>query len=504
MRGALARVIESGLLAAALVARPVALDAAPTNDCDLSFEHPANIHNVCDVRGSRGEGWRGWLASLLPSLKVPSRSYALVVGLSDYQGDWTPLEAPRHDAMKVSRFLIERAEFDYVVTLTDEEATGRNIAHYMVDVLPEAVAANDRLVFYYSGHGTQRYLPDGGVRGYLPMRESRHASWSSMVSMKTLEDWYGNLRHARHVLFALDACFSGLAGVQSKRDPRDLLVDDLSKRGHFLITAGAQDQTSFASMEEWGGSLFTQALLEGLDGEADLRGPNRPADGVVSLTEVFEYIRLRLNHAEARYPKIQQTPLRSDLLQGESLGEFFVQLTEFAAELKATPTDPSTQSATVEEKSMTSPKSGLLATRDIAPGEPLTEGAFRSVAIEESVDAPSDFASQVAGACLLNSVKAGAQLQWADLEFDCRPPGPAPAARPDKPQRLRGIYAAVAIPAGASIKADKVDVIEGEDSALDGPTDFEGEVEGTCAATALAAGERLLWSHLAFACDNEN
>lgn len=252
------------------------------------------------------------------------QSVAIILGVSDYGGDWESITTARADPLRMRKFLID-AGFDIVVILTDDEVTKENVERYMEDVFPELLGPKDRFLFYYSGHGTQRKLRNGRVRGYLPLSSSERGKWSSMISMDDLSDWHRNFESAKHVLFIIDACFSGLAGVQSKSDDGldRLTYLDLSQRGHHLFTAGTEDQVSL-SADIWGGSLFTKALIDGARGAADTATTNFQKDGLVSLTELRLYIRERVNAERRRYPHlaIKQTAQWSDLL-GASEGEFF-------------------------------------------------------------------------------------------------------------------------------------------------------------------------------------
>jgi len=180
-----------------------------------------------------------------------NKSYALVIGVGDYKGAWDKLEPAVFDAKKVTNFLINDAGFDYVVTLTNEAASKENIRRFMETTIPSKIRENDRFLFYFSGHGTQRELPDGKVRGYLPMCNSGKETWDTMISMKEIEQWRKNLAKAKHILFIFDCCFSGLAGFVSKgNEPeiRKLLLKDYSKKAHECITAGTKDERSFVSI----------------------------------------------------------------------------------------------------------------------------------------------------------------------------------------------------------------------------------------------------------------
>jgi hypothetical protein len=252
--------------------------------------------------------------------KAFHKSCAIVIGLSDFTGEWAPLESPYYDAIKVRDFLIDKAGFDYVITLANREATKPVINKYMEEIFPKRIIRGDRFLFYFSGHGTQRRLGNR-TRGYLPMLGSGKETWSDMISMDDIERWNENLHQAQHVLFLLDCCFSGLAGIEKKGRGKQLYLDDLAKYGHHLITAGSANQESYGSLKRWGGSLFTNAFIKAISGRADAGTTDFPKDGVVSLTELIEYIKKRLKEEAANDQRVNQSPLVSDL--DDNVGEFF-------------------------------------------------------------------------------------------------------------------------------------------------------------------------------------
>ncbi len=256
--------------------------------------------------------------------KTFNKSYAIVIGLSDYSGKWSALDSPYHDALKVRDYLINKAGFDYVLTLTNKKATKKLIEEYMEQTFPAMIGDNDRFLFYYSGHGTQRQLGNR-VRGYLPMLNSGEETWADMISMDDIERWNENIHEAKQVLFVLDCCFSGAAGIQTKGKGQKLYLEDLSKYGHHLVTAGTASQQSYGSIRRWGGSLFTTAFVSGISGGADAGTDEFPKDGVVSLTELEEYIKKRIKKEAARNRAINQSPRLYDLDVDmvESVGEFF-------------------------------------------------------------------------------------------------------------------------------------------------------------------------------------
>ncbi len=270
----------------------------------------------------------GELYSWLFRRSVFNKSYALIIGIGDYN-EWPTLESPYHDAIQMRDFLIKDANFDYVFTLTNASASKERINALMEDFFPNILTENDRFLFYFSGHGTQRQIGDK-LFGYLVLQNSEsEKSYGSMINMLDIERWDNLIYPTRHALFILDSCFSGIAGQQLKSPLDTKKIERLSQYGHHLITAGTANEESFASMNNWGGSLFTYAFLEAARGKADLRSVDYDADGIVSLKELMKYIEDYIDQTsvalKAQHPLskkgITMSPQISNLQQNK--GEFF-------------------------------------------------------------------------------------------------------------------------------------------------------------------------------------
>ena len=217
------------------------------------------------------------------------KSYALVVGISQY--DNYPSLPTANDPLRMRDFLLNEAGFDYVHVLTDDKATKARIEELMVDVLPGMIHDNDRFLFYWSGHGTQRPNDFGGQVGYLPLASSPIGKYATMISMGDIQRW-DEVIHAKQALFLLDSCLSGLAGSAGKSEPQELQIDQLDKPAHDLVSAGTAEEETIAG-DRWGGSIFTDAILRGMRGEADA-ATSYPKDGVVSLSELIGYVKTRV------------------------------------------------------------------------------------------------------------------------------------------------------------------------------------------------------------------
>lgn len=84
------------------------------------------------------------------------KSYAVVIGINDFnEPDFKDLST-QNDPIKVKDYLINEAGFDEVYLLTNEKVSLERVRSLMEEVLPKKMSDNDRLVFYWSGHGVTR------------------------------------------------------------------------------------------------------------------------------------------------------------------------------------------------------------------------------------------------------------------------------------------------------------------------------------------------------------
>lgn len=97
---------------------------------------------------------------------------ALIVAINDYPGERNDLPSCLDDARVFRRILIDRYGFDQggIETYFDGEASLQTVRDRLVNWLLTGAAADDRLVFYYSGHGwrTER---DGVLRECLCLHD---------------------------------------------------------------------------------------------------------------------------------------------------------------------------------------------------------------------------------------------------------------------------------------------------------------------------------------------
>ena len=84
------------------------------------------------------------------------KSWAVVIGINDYGGRHNPLRNARNDAEAIVCLLRDYYSFEVIPPLYDVDATRYAIMTYLRDELPNLVRENDRLIFFFAGHGATR------------------------------------------------------------------------------------------------------------------------------------------------------------------------------------------------------------------------------------------------------------------------------------------------------------------------------------------------------------
>ena len=246
------------------------------------------------------------------------KNFALVVGISQYD-HFSDLPT-QEDPIKIKNYLLQQANFDYVHVLTEEKVTQNRVKELMEDVFPKTIGAQDRFVFYWSGHGETRENRTAGHKGYLPLKKTRPAKdFSTKISMRDIREW-DDMIQAHQVLYLLDSCFSGLAGVSPQSHPKNRKLSEFNQPGRHLISAGNSKEQTIA-IDRLGGSIFTAALLEGLNGAAD---QGEFADGYITTSELTVYVKNRVKalNQQSGWSKSISPQLR-EMDSGVSLGEFY-------------------------------------------------------------------------------------------------------------------------------------------------------------------------------------
>ncbi|HTO13578.1 MAG TPA: caspase family protein [Candidatus Binatia bacterium] len=214
-------------------------------------------------------------------------SWAVVIGINRYDRA-ERLNYAVNDARSVAAAL-PRLGFNEVRVLLDGEATKAEFERLLYDELKTRMKPEDRLFVFFAGHGITVKLPRGGEEGYLlPVDGDPERPELTAIPMDEVKK-LGRRVNARHVFFAIDACFSGFAIARAAGDtnPSDAeLAAALEEPVVQVMTAGRKGQQA---VEESGHGLFTRRLLEGLRGLAD-----RDRRGFVTVTQLNAWLSPRV------------------------------------------------------------------------------------------------------------------------------------------------------------------------------------------------------------------
>jgi formylglycine-generating enzyme required for sulfatase activity len=193
-------------------------------------------------------------------------SWAVLIGINRYQHPRIPkLRYAVNDAQALERALLAQGfRQDRILTLTDEKATKAAIERLLGDQLRQQVGANDRLLVFFAGHGKTDLVRSGEEEGYLiPVDGDPHQLFSTAISMTALRQISDRLT-AKHILYIVDACYSGYA-IFNRSIADDLLEEMVKKPAIQILTAGRQQDEA---QERAGHGVFTEVLVRGLSGDA--------------------------------------------------------------------------------------------------------------------------------------------------------------------------------------------------------------------------------------------
>jgi len=247
-------------------------------------------------------------------------SWAVIIGVNDYQ-NWPKLRYAVNDANGIEQVLVNRFGFkqENIRKLLNGEATRQRIMQVIGDELsdPAKVSRDDRIFFFFAGHGATRTLADNRQAGFIiPVDADLNNYYSTAISMTEIRE-ASDLIPAKHVYFVMDSCYSGLAltrgGGGAFGGARTYLDEVTSRVARQILTAGGADQ-EVADDGPNGHSVFTWALLEGLEGKADL-----DHNGVITASELGAYVSPVVTSFS------RQTPAMGNLIGSEG-GEFVFEL----------------------------------------------------------------------------------------------------------------------------------------------------------------------------------
>jgi len=266
-------------------------------------------------------------------MKKLTQSLAIAIGINNYRNNIAELTTARPDAEELAKLLATGYNYqvELITDTTDRKPTLTELRTLLTEWLPQQLqppAKNNRLLFYFAGHGMS-LESDDGPRGFLLPQDAnpnpKPGESNNFLPMQELHDALIALP-CHHLLIILDCCFAGTFRWSSTR--KLVPIPETIHRQHYdrfirypawqVITSSAHNQEALDFLSDKRGisakdeqhSPFAEALFEALqDSEPDQNG-NRykkadlTKDGVITAPELYLYLR---DNVETRSGE-RQTP----------------------------------------------------------------------------------------------------------------------------------------------------------------------------------------------------
>ncbi len=249
----------------------------------VAFNGVAETRRRVTVAVLEEQGQQAASASLLPNLWI------FAIGVNEYQDPKVPdLSYAAADAAGlVEAFRSQEGrlfkEVNALVISDDAELqpTFENILDHL-DYLSRA-SHRDVVLLFIAGHGVNDsrgdfyFLPsDASIEKDGSVKRSRAISWRDLRAVLDLP--------AKKIVFA-DTCYSaGISGKKTRSVDNDRLVKELQEANAVIFTSSTGTELSQED-EKAGHGVFTQALIQGLGGQADL-----VKDRKISMKELDAYV----------------------------------------------------------------------------------------------------------------------------------------------------------------------------------------------------------------------
>ena len=230
-------------------------------------------------------------------------SYALVVGNGAYTAEGrNPLKGAVRDVEEVAAVLEKHG---FKVTLKTNLTKAEFDRAFAEFVLKSGKEKNNRLLFYYAGHGYTRKSATDENLGYLVMVDAPSPHRDEVgfelesVDMESIVRQAEKIQ-ARHALFMFDSCFSGtILNARDQLTPPESISDNIKYPVRQFITAGREGEIVPDHSD------FKQAFLDLIEGRAREPFP----DGYITGEELGFYLKNQVPlYNPAQHPQYGKIP----------------------------------------------------------------------------------------------------------------------------------------------------------------------------------------------------
>lgn len=242
-------------------------------------------------------------------------SYAIIVGVSNYEDVFTSLPNARNDALELTKILIDVAGFSpertYLLAEQADPVRGvrplqptRALIYDVVQRVAKEVDEDSFILFYFGGHGAEMSsIP------YLMASDTRlNVVDKTAIKVSDLNEILESSR-ASCILRLFDACRSSLTEGRDFSPGMTAAFEEAmmyKAKGWATFSACSSNEVAHEA-NEYGHGIFSYWLCEGL------RGDVPSDDGMVTLERLVDYV--KINVAQwCKQRMARQTPhLLSDI-----------------------------------------------------------------------------------------------------------------------------------------------------------------------------------------------
>jgi hypothetical protein len=244
--------------------------------------------------------------------------YAFVVGIEQYLNSSFPnVRFAEADAREMAEALKD-VGYEVDCVLLNQQATKNNIEHRLLELI-DSLGKDDRLLFYYAGHG----FAEVGNTVLSCSDSSLKRIGDTGIRMNWLLDKI-NESACDKVMFFLDACHAGAAALKSERSVLDSMSNEeiegfFSEAEHKVCFAACKFNQTSVSWSKLKHGIWTHYLLKALRGEVRSALQN---GRFLTATKLQDYLQkeVPLTAKAAVVQGHKQTPM----LYGPQTGTFHV------------------------------------------------------------------------------------------------------------------------------------------------------------------------------------
>lgn len=173
----------------------------------------------------------------IPELVSNTRFHAILIAEKDYENnDFEDLTKPIVQVQELKHVLCNEYDFapENILVLTNAKKSA------ILDSIEEKLnrlTPDDNIIIYYAGHGTVRKSNEMILGGYLIPSDARKGIWSSYISSEQLFS-PAKYSEARHILYIVDACYSGALLRSSMDDAPASIKSMYFNKSRRMLTSG--------------------------------------------------------------------------------------------------------------------------------------------------------------------------------------------------------------------------------------------------------------------------